>query len=79
MFQKNSSLGGDCMFKTLKEMKYQDDIEFKKFSNQVSYQFKKFEKANDNKMKELNNERKLNKKGKQQPSLWDNAIKNGKF
>lgn len=67
------------MFKTLKEMKYQDDIEFKKFSNQVSYQLKKFEKANDNKMKKLNNERKLNKKGKQQPSLWDNAIKNGKF
>ncbi|MBO0378081.1 hypothetical protein [Staphylococcus warneri] len=67
------------MLKSLKEMKQKDDIEFKHFSNQVKYQFEKVEEKNDNKMKELKNQKKLNNKNKQQSSLWANAIKNGKF
>lgn len=67
------------MFKTLKEMKHKDDIEFKQFSNQVDYQLKKVEEKNDNKMKELNNQRKQKTKAKHQLPLWADAIKNGKF
>ena len=67
------------MFKTLKEMKRKDDIEFKEFSNEVNYQLKKFEKENDEKMQSLNNQRKLQNKRKHQSSLWAEAIKNGKF
>ncbi|MBF7028881.1 hypothetical protein [Staphylococcus kloosii] len=76
------------MFKTLKEMKRKDDIEFKEFSNEVNYQLKKFEKENDEKLQSLNNQRKLQSlnnqrklqnKRKHQSSLWAEAIKNGKF
>ncbi|PTJ01591.1 hypothetical protein BU047_09950 [Staphylococcus simulans] len=67
------------MFRVLKEMKQKDDIKFKKFSDQANNHFKKFEIKNDNRMKELESQRKLNGRKKQQPSLWANAIKNGKF
>lgn len=67
------------MFKILKKMKIKDDIEFKQFSNEVDYCYRKFSEENDEIMKDLNKQRKLNNKNKQQSSLWANAIKNGKF
>lgn len=67
------------MFKTLKEMKRKDDIAFKQFARHVDYQLKKVEENNDNKMQELNNQRKLKNKNKEQSPSWADAIKNGKF
>ena len=57
------------MFKTLKKMKIKDDIEFKQFSNEVDYCYRKFSEENDKRMKDLNNQRKLDNKNKQQSSL----------
>ena len=56
-------------------MKIKDDIEFKQFSNEVDYCYRKFSEENDKRMKDLNNQRKLDNKNKQQSSLWANAIK----
>lgn len=67
------------MFKTLKKVKIKDDIEFKQFSNEVDYYYRRFSEKNGKRMKGLNNQRKLNAKNKQQSSLWANAIKSGKF
>ena len=56
-------------------MKIKDDIEFKQFSNEVDYCYRKFSEENDKRMKDLNNQRKLDNKNKRQSSLWANAIK----
>ena len=43
-------------------MKIKDDIEFKQFSNEVDYCYRKFSEENDKRMKDLNNQRKLDNK-----------------
>ena len=45
-------------------MKIKDDIEFKQFSNEVDYCYRKFSEENDKRMKDLNNQRKLDNKNK---------------
>lgn len=74
-----SPLGGDCMFKILEKRKKHDDIKLKKIKDEMDYCYRKFSEENDKRMKDLNNQRKLNNKNKQQSSLWANAIKNSEF
>lgn len=79
MFQKNSSLGGDYMFKILEKRKKQDDIKLKKFKDEMDYQYSEFNKKNNKKMNELKDKRKIKSHTNKHSSLWKEAIKNGKF